>query len=87
MYQAITGFVMYLAQITRYDVMYTVCQLARAMSKPSKAHMGAAQYFAGTTDFSIVYKRGGFKLSAFSDANWGNNPDNGKSTSAYLVML
>ena len=82
---------MYLAQITRYDVMYAVCQLARAMPKPSKAHMGAAKqllrYLAGTTDFSIVYKRGSFKLSAFSDANWGNNPDNCKSTSAYLVML
>ena len=90
-YQAITGSVMYLAQITRYDVMYAVCQLARAISKPSKSHMGAAKqllrYLAGTTDFSIVYKRGGFKLSAFSDANWVNNPDNGKSTSAYLVML
>ena len=90
-YQAITGSVMYLAQITRYDVMYAVCQLARAMSKPSKVQMGAAKqllrYFAGTTNFSIVYKRGGFKLCAFSDANWGNNPDSGKSTSAYLVML
>ncbi|CAM9533246.1 unnamed protein product [Sphacelaria rigidula] len=30
---------------------------------------------------------GGFKLTAFSDANWGNNPDNGKSTSAYLMMM
>ena len=90
-YQAITGSVMYLAQITRYDVMYAVCKLARVISKPSKAHMGAAKKLlrclAGTTDFSIVYKRGGFKLSAFSDANWGDNPDNGKSTSAYLVML
>ncbi|CAM9372977.1 unnamed protein product [Ascophyllum nodosum] len=61
------------------------------MSKPSKAHMGAAKqllrYLAGTTYFSIVYKRGSFRLSAFSDANWDNNPDNGKSTSAYLVML
>ena len=90
-YQAITGSVMYLAQITRHDIMYAVCELTRAMSKPSKAHMGAAKqllrYLAGTTDFSIVYKRGGFKLSAFFDANWGNNPDNGKSTSAYLAML
>ena len=90
-YQAITLSVMFLAQITRYDVMYAVCQLARAMSKPSKAHMGAVKqllrYLAGTTDFSIVYKRGDFKLSAFSDAKWGNSSDNGKSTSAYLVML
>ena len=32
-YQAITASVMYLAQITRHDIMYAVCQLARAMSK------------------------------------------------------
>ena len=43
-FKAITGSVMYLAQITRYDVMYSTCQLARAMSKPSKVHMGAAKH-------------------------------------------
>ena len=32
-------------------------------------------------------KRGGSKLAAFSDSNWANNPDNGKSTSSYLTML
>ena len=72
-FQAITGSVMYLAQITRYDVMYSTCQLARAMSKPSKVHMGAAKhllrYLAGTLDFSLVYKKGGIKLTAFSDTN------------------
>ena len=53
--------------------------------------MGAAKhlvrYLAGTTDFTIVYKKGGFKLTAFSDSNWGNNPDKGKSTSCYIMML
>ena len=38
-YQAITGAVMYLAQVTRYDILYVVNQLARAKSKPAKAHM------------------------------------------------
>ena len=28
-----------------------------------------------------------FKLAAYSDANWGNNLDNGKSTSLYVGML
>ena len=90
-YQAITGSVMYLAQITRYDIMYSTCQLARAMSRPSKVHMGAAKhllrYLAGTTDFTLVYKKGGFKLTAFTDSNWGNNPDNRKSTSWYIMMF
>ena len=90
-FQAITGSVMYLGQVTRYEILYAVNQLARAMSKPSKAHMAAAKnllrYLAGTVDFAITYKQGGFKLIAFSGANWGNNQDNGKSMSSYIVFL
>ena len=90
-FQAITGSVMCLGQVTRYDIGYAVNQLARAMSKPSKALMAAAKhllrYLARTTNFANTYKRGGFKLTAFSDANWGNNPDNGKSISSYIAFL
>ena len=82
---------MYLGQVTRYDIGYTGNQRARAISKPSKTHMAAAKhllrYLAGTMKFAITYKQGGFKLTAFSDANWGNNPDNGKSTSPYIAFL
>ena len=77
-------------QVLRYDIMYAVRQLGRPMAKPSKIHMVAAKhtlrYLAGTTDFSITYKRGGFKHAVFSDSNRANNPDNGKSTSCYLSM-
>ena len=90
-FQAITGSVMYLAQVIRYDIMYAVNQLSKAMSKPSKAHMAAAKrllcYLAGATDFAITYKQGGFKLTAFVDAYWGNNRDNRKSMSSYLVFF
>ena len=82
---------MYLAQILRYDIMYSSGQLARAMSRPAKVHMCAVKhlvrYLAGTTDFTIVNKNGGFIFTAFSDSNWGKNPDNGKSTSCYIMML
>ena len=61
------------------------------MSRPAKVHMSAAKhlrrYMAGTTNFTIVYEKGGFKLTAFSNSNWGNNPDNGKSTSCYIMLL
>ena len=53
--------------------------------------MGAAKhllrYLASTKDFAITYKRGKFTLDAFSNANWGNNPDNGKSTSCCIVLM
>ena len=45
------------------------------------------RYLAGTVDFAITYKHGEFKLTAFSDANCGNNPDNGKSISSYTVVF
>ena len=37
-------------------------------------------------DFNITYKREGFKLTAFVDTNWHNNPANGESMSSHLVM-
>ena len=81
---------MYLAQVCRYDILYTVNHLARSMSKPSEAHMRAAKhllrYLTGSTDFSITYKQGGFKLTAFSDANWGANPDSEKSISNIIIL-
>ena len=90
-YQSITGAAMYLAQVCRYDILYSVNQLARAISKPSKANIGAAKhllhYFTGSTESSIIYNQGGFKPTAFSDANWGANPDNGKSISSNTMML
>ena len=90
-YQGIVGSLMYIAQVLKYDIMYATGQLVRPMAKPSKVHMVAAKhtlrYLAGTTNFSITYKKGGFKLATFSDSNWANNPDNGKSTSSYVTML
>ena len=75
-YQPITGVVILLAQISRYDILCTINQLARAMSKSSKAHMEAAEhllrYLPGPIDFSIAYKLGVFKLTVFEGLNnWG----------------
>ena len=49
---------MYLAQVTRCDILYVVNQLARIMFRPVKVHNEAAKhllrYLAGSTDFSIT---------------------------------
>ena len=64
---------MYLARVTRYDTLYGVNQLSRAMLEPSKAHMGAAKYalhyLAGTINIDITHKKGGFALTTFSNAS------------------
>ena len=65
-YQGIVVSLMYIAQVLRYDIMYSTGQLARPMAKPSKVHM-------------VWYPS--------LCSNWANNPDNGKSTSSYVMML
>ena len=71
-YQSVAGALMYIAQVLRYDILSAVNQLAREMSKPSKAHMEAVKnvlrYLAGCVNFPITYKRGGFKLKTYTDA-------------------
>ena len=60
-FQAITGSVVYLGQVTRHGILYAFNQSTRAISKPSKAHMAAAKhllrYLAETVDISITYKK------------------------------
>ena len=84
-------YMMYVGQVSRNDTRFAVYKLTRATSNRSKAHMGAAihvlRYLAGSINVSTINKQGGFKLAAYSDANWGNNPDCEKSTSLYIVML
>ena len=82
---------MFLSQCTRYDITYSANQLARAMSKPSKVHRTAAKHFLrylkGNMFLALTYRSECFKLEGFCDASWGNNPDNRKSTSGYLLMM
>ncbi|CAB1117586.1 unnamed protein product [Ectocarpus sp. CCAP 1310/34] len=90
-FQAITGSLLYLAQCTRYDLSYAVHQLTRACANPAQVHMAAAKhllrYLRGTPGLPIVYKKGQFRLSCFTESSFGANPDNGRSTTGYMFFL
>ena len=91
LYQSTTGSLLYLARCTRYDLCYAVNQLTRACTKPAGIHMTAAmhaqRYLRGTTDLTIVYKRGKFRMVSYTDASFGAIPDNRKSATGYLFCL
>ena len=91
LYQSITESLLYLAQCSRYDLCYAINQLTRACSKPAEVHMTAAKhalrYLRGTTDLSIVYKRGQFRMVSYTDVSFEANPDNRKSTTGYIFFL
>ena len=42
------------------------------------------RYLKGTDDFGIIYRNTKIKLEGYSDADWGRNLDNWKSTTEYL---
>ena len=91
LYQSITGSLLYLAQCTRYDLCYAVNQLTRACNRPAEVHMTAAKhvlrYLRGTPDLPITYRKEQLRLVSYTDASFGANPDNRKSTTGYLFFL
>ena len=91
LYQSITGSLLYLAQCTRYDLCYAVNQLTRACNRPAEVYMAAAKhvlrYLRGTPDLPITYRKGQLRLVSYTDASFGANPDNRKSTTGYLFFL
>ena len=91
LYQSITGSLLYLAQCTRYDLCYAVNQLTRACNRPAEVHMTAAKhvlrYLRGTPDLPITYRKGRLRLVSYTDASFGANSDNRKSTMGYMFFL
>jgi hypothetical protein len=93
-YVSAVGALMYLAIATRPDIAHAVSILCRFISKPGPAHWKAAKhlfrYLRGSVDYRLTYAPGPSPLQLFttySDANHGSNPDNGRSTSAYIVKM
>ncbi len=92
LYQSLVGSLLYLSRISRYDIAYSVLQLTRFTSKPSKIHLTRAKhclrYLKGRPTLDIVYKRSNnFKLEGFADASFAAEPVKRRSTSGYIFML
>lgn len=92
------GALAYLAIATRPDLAYAVGVLARFSTNPGTAHWTAVKrvlrYIKGTVDYKITYTRPSKPYSSpsdlfqsYSDADHGGNPDNGWSTSGFIVLM
>ena len=47
----------------------------------------SVRYLKGSPDLTIIYKKGQFAMHGYTDASFAANPDNRKSTTAYLFLL
>ncbi|CAM9820608.1 unnamed protein product [Sphacelaria rigidula] len=92
-YQAMVGSLIFLSQCTRFDIAFSVTQVARYMSKPTTEHMAAVKrifrYLKGTPDLPIVYRssRKNLELKGFADSSYGNEGLGGKMRSTSGTMF
>lgn len=87
------GALSYLAIATRPDISYTVGVLARFCKNPGMQHWAAVKhllrYLKGTMDYKLSYSPSDSPelFTTYTDADHGGNPDNGRSTSGYVVKM
>jgi hypothetical protein len=93
-YVSAVGVLMYLAIATHPDIAHAVGVLCRFMSKPGPAHWKAVKhlfcYLCGSVDYRLTYApdpSSSQLFTTYSNADHGGNPDNGRSTSAYVVKM
>lgn len=97
-YRAIVGALMYLVVCTRPDLAFALSRLSKFSAKPAKKHLHAAEhtlrYLRGTQKHGILYRRatsnlasGSYPLLGYSDSAFADDPDNRRSTSAFLFVL
>lgn len=96
-YLNVLGAVAYLAIATCPDIAYAVSVLSRFNKNPGPVHWAALKrllrYLKGTINYCIQYsadstrENDGSLIKTYSDADHGGNPDNGQSTSGYVVKI
>ena len=79
---------MYAMLCTWPDICFAVGLVSHYQSNPGPTHWQAVKrimsYLRGTTDLTLCYQGGDLKLRAYSDADWGGDPDESRSTSGYV---
>ena len=85
LYKSMIGILLYLTA-SRPDISYSVGVCARYQANPKESHMIALKiiikYVKTTAEFGVWYSKDKSDiLAGYSDADWGGNADDRKSTS------
>ena len=83
---------MYAMMCTRPDICYAVGLVSWFQSNPGQKHWMAVKrilrYLKGTSDYMLCYQgKKDLRLIGYSDADWGGDVDQCKSTSGYAFLL
>ena len=76
---------------TRPDICFVVGMVSIYQSNLGQTHWKAVkrilQYLKGTADYSLCYQGNDLHLVGYTDADWGGDLDERKSTSGYVFLL
>ena len=93
-YQCALGVLMYPMLGTHPDLTYSVTILGQHAANPGPNHQHALEcvfrYLRAMRNHQLVYQCGtdaGITLHGFTDADWGSDVNDQRSTSSYVLML
>ncbi|UYV81595.1 hypothetical protein LAZ67_20001645 [Cordylochernes scorpioides] len=91
-YRELIGSLLYLANCTRPDSMFSVTRLAQFASNPGRRHWQAAKhvlrYLHGSINLSLVYRQTDSNdVCAYSDADWASDIDDRRSNSGTAITI
>jgi hypothetical protein len=90
-YSKMIGSLMYLASVTRSDILFTMSKLSQFTSNPGDDHWHALDrvmhYLVGTMDYGIHYSGYPAVLEGYSDANGISDVDELYATNGYVFTL
>jgi hypothetical protein len=100
-YRQINGSLMFASIHTRPDMMFANAKLSQFNSNPNEIHQVAQKhvlrYSKGTTDLEIVFgatedrgsllNKAPLKIDGYTDASWGDNLDDRRSTTGFAFTL
>ncbi|UYV82668.1 hypothetical protein LAZ67_22000457, partial [Cordylochernes scorpioides] len=91
-YRELIRSLLYLANCTRLDLMFSVTRLTQFASNPGRRHWQAAKhvlrYLHGSLNLSSVYRRTDSNdVRAYSDADWASDIDDRRSNSGIAITI
>ena len=90
-YANAVGSLMYAMMSTQPNICYVVGLVSRFQSNPGLTHWKAVKrilrFLRGTTNYILCYQGLDLCMISYSDADWGSDLDERKSTSEYAFLL
>nr|XP_025610404.1 uncharacterized protein LOC112703228 [Arachis hypogaea] len=89
--RSVVGSLQYLT-VTRPELSYCVGRLSQFMHTPLDEHWKLVKrvlrYISGTASFGLhLHRTSSHNIAAYSDSDWGGDPDDRKSTGGFCVFL